>query len=113
MRELVASEATDARAADAVAVFCWQVRKAVGALAATIGGVDTLVFAGGIGEHASVVRARICEGLEHLGVVLDGARNAENAAVISAEGAGCTVRVIPTDEQIVIVRETLRVLGRV
>jgi acetate kinase len=113
MRELVASEGTDTRAADAVAVFCWQVRKAVGALAATIGGIDTLVFAGGIGEHATVVRARICEGLEHLGVALDGARNRANAPVISAEGAGCTVRVIPTDEQIVIVRETLRVLGRV
>jgi acetate kinase len=110
MRQLVASEAVDARAADAVALFCWQVRKAVGAMAATIGGIDTLVFAGGIGEHAAVVRARVCEGLEHLGISLDAGRNGDNAPVISADGAACTVRVIPTDEQIVIVRETLRVL---
>jgi acetate kinase len=110
MRQLVASEAADARAADAVALFCWQVRKAVGAMAATIGGIDTLVFAGGIGEHATVVRARVCKGLEHLGISLDAGRNEANAPVISADDAACTVRVIPTDEQIVIVRETLRVL---
>jgi acetate kinase len=109
MRQLLASEATDPRAADAVAVFCWQVRKAVGAMAATIGGIDTLVFAGGIGERSPVVRARICEGLGHLGVSLENGRNAANAAVVSAEG-GASVRVIPTDEQIVIVRETLRLL---
>jgi acetate kinase len=110
MRVLLASEAADPRAADAVALFCWQVRKAVGALATTIGGVDTLVFAGGIGENAPVVRARVCAGLEHLGIALDADRNAVSAPVISRDAGACTVRVIRTDEQIVIARETLRIL---
>jgi len=108
MRTLLAHEATDPRAADAVAVFCHQTRKAVGAMAASIGGCDTLVFSGGIGEHSSVVRARVCEGLEHLGVHLDPTNNAAGAPLISSGGAA--VRVIPTDEESVVSRETLAVL---
>ena len=76
-------EAGDMRAAEAVALFCYQAKKWIGSFAAALGGLDTLVFAGGIGENAPVVRARICEGLSFLGVELDEARNAETAAVIS------------------------------
>jgi acetate kinase len=108
MRDLLAREAVDPRAADAVALFCWHVRKAAGAMAATIGGVDTLVFAGGIGEHSPVVRERICAGLEHLGVELDSERNTAGAPVISLPSRPCCVRVIPTDEESVIARDTLR-----
>jgi acetate kinase len=110
MRDLLAREAGDARAADAVALFCWQVRKAVGALATTIGGLDTLVFSGGIGEHAPAVRARVAAGLEHLGVLLDPARNDANAPVVSTDASACVVRVIPTDEEAMIARHTLRVI---
>ncbi len=108
MRDLLAREAVDPRAADAVALFCWHVRKAVGAMAATIGGVDTLVFAGGIGEHSPVARERICAGLEHLGIELDSERNMAGAPVISPPSRPCCVRVIPTDEESVIARDTLR-----
>jgi acetate kinase len=110
MRDLLAREANDERAAAAVGVFCYRTRQAVGALAATLGGLETLVFSGGIGERAAPVRARIAEGLGHLGVHVDGARNDRHQAVISFEGSPCTVRVIPTDEQAVIARETRQVV---
>ncbi|WP_223650585.1 acetate/propionate family kinase [Hymenobacter psoromatis] len=99
MRDLLAAQATDARAADAVALFCYQARKWVGAYAAVLGGLDTLVFAGGVGEHAAEVRARICAGLGLLGVELDAALNATHAAVISSVASRVTVRIIPTDEE--------------
>jgi acetate kinase len=102
MRDLLAREATDPRAAEAVALFCYQARKWIGAYAAALAGLDTLVFSGGIGEHAAVVRTRICSGLEFLGVSLDQARNAAHAAVISADRSAVTVRVIATDEERVI-----------
>ncbi len=112
MRDLLASRATDARAADAVAVFCHQVRKAIGALAATLGGVDTLVFAGGIGENAPAVRAEVVRGLGHLGMRLDEGRNDAGDGVISADDASpCTVRVIRTDEESIIAREAMRLAG--
>ena len=110
VRDLLALEASDARAADALALFCHRTRQAIGALAATIGGLDTLVLSGGIGENAAPVRARLARGLEHLGVHVDGARNEKSAPVISTDASACTVRVLRTDEQSVIVRETLRVL---
>jgi acetate kinase len=91
-------------------LFCYAVTKAIGALAAVLGGVDTLVFAGGIGENAAPVRARVAHGLAHLGIRLDDARNAANAAVVSTDASGCTVRVIRTDEEAIIARETLRLL---
>ena len=110
MRDLLAREASDAAAADAVAVFCHAVRKAVGAMAATLDGLDTLVFAGGVGENATAVRERVCRGLSHLGVTLDPARNAASADVISTDAGACTVRVVHTDEEAVIARETAAVL---
>jgi acetate kinase len=110
MRDLLRREAADARAADAIAIFCHSIRKAIGALAAVLGGVDTLVFAGGIGEHAAPVRARIADGLGHLGIALDETRNAASAPVISAVDSACTVHIIPTDEESMIARETLAVL---
>jgi acetate kinase len=98
MRELLAQEATDPRARLAVDVFCYQVRKWIGAFSAALGGLDTIVFTGGIGEHAPAVRARICDGLAFLGVRLDLSQNADSAPVISATASRVCVRVIPTDE---------------
>ena len=110
VRDLLAREATDPRAADALALFCHRARQAIGALAATIGGLDTLVLSGGIGENSAPVRARILRGLEHLGVHLDDQRNGAGAPVISTDGSACTVRVLHTNEEAIIVRETLRAL---
>jgi acetate kinase len=110
MRDLLARAVSDRACADAVAFYCYSVRKAIGALAATIDGLETLVFAAGIGENAPVVRSRICAGLSHLGVALDDARNAANEPVISADGSRCTVRVVHTNEELVIARETFRLV---
>lgn len=111
MRELLANEAQDGRAAEAVALFCYQAKKWIGSFAAVLGGLDTLVFAGGIGENAPPVRARICDGLGFLGVEIDGARNAANAAVISNAVSRVTVRVIRTDEALMIARSVHRLTG--
>ena len=102
MADLLAREAEDVRAAEAVAIFCYQVRKWIGAFAAALGGLDTLVFAGGVGENAPVIRARICENLGFLGVDLDEARNAVTAPIISTDAGHVRVRVIHTDEEVVI-----------
>ncbi|MGD1029521.1 MAG: acetate/propionate family kinase [Opitutaceae bacterium] len=110
MRDLLAREKGDVRAAEAVALFCYEVKKRVGAYAAALGGVDTLVFSAGIGENCPAVRARVCDGLGFLGIELDEARNAANAAVISAEGGRVDVRVIRTDEELMIVRSVARIL---
>jgi acetate kinase len=110
MRDLLEHASQDARAAEAIAVFCYQIRKFIGAYAAALGGLDTLVFAGGIGEHASPVRAQICQGLEFLGVQLDPARNASHEAVISAAASKATVRIIPTDEEQMMARLVCRTL---
>jgi acetate kinase len=111
MRDLLAREAQDARAADAVALFCYQVTKWIGAFAAALGGLDTLVFAGGIGESAPVVRARICERLAFLGVELDAHQNAAGAAVISMRNAPVAVRVMHTDEERMIAQTVCQVTG--
>ena len=111
MRDLLAQEAHDIRAAEAVALFCYQAKKWIGAFAAALGGVDTLVFAGGIGENAPLVRARICDGLGFLGIALSDSRNAETAALISSDASRVTVRVIRTDEDLMIARSVCRVLG--
>ena len=108
VRDLLAREATDPRAAEALALFCYQTKKWIGAFAAAMGGVDTLVFAGGIGEHAPPIRARICDGMQFLGIKLNAARNAKNAPLISA--GGVDVRVIATDEQLMIARTVARML---
>ena len=110
MRDLLALEADDVRAAEAVAVFCYQAKKCLGAYAAALGGLDTLVFSGGIGERAATVRERICHGMSFLGIEIDATRNAEHAAVISTAGSRVTVRVIPTDEELMIARSVSRVL---
>ena len=109
MHDLLERQATDARAAEAVEMFCYQARKWVGSLAAALGGIDALIFSGGIGEHAPEVRARICEGLGFLGVQLDAPANAANAPVISAADATVHVRVIPTDEESMIARTVFRI----
>jgi acetate kinase len=110
MRDLLAHEAQDIRAAEAVALFCYQAKKWIGAFAAALGGVDTLVFAGGIGENAPLIRARICDGLGFLGIELNEARNAETAEVISTDASRVTVRVIRTDEDLMIARSVSRIL---
>ena len=111
VRDLLACEAADVRAAEAVALFCYQAKKWVGAFAAALGGLDTLVFAGGIGENNPSIRARICEGLGFLGIELNEARNRENAPVISAQNGRVAVRIIRTDEELMIARSVSRVLG--
>jgi acetate kinase len=111
MRDLLDHETQDVRAAEAVALFCYQAKKWIGSFAAALGGLDTLVFAGGIGENAAIVRARICEGLGFLGIELNESRNAESAGVISKDASRATVRVIRTDEELMIAHSVCRVLG--
>lgn len=108
MRDLLASP--DPRAAEAVDLFCRQTLKHAGAMAAVLGGLDTLVFTGGIGESAAPIRARICEGLGFLGVRLDVARNAANAPRISADEAPVDVRLLPAGEERVIARHVFALL---
>jgi acetate kinase len=111
MRDLLAREMQDLRASEAVALFCYQARKWIGAFAAALGGLDTLVFAGGIGENAPPVRQRICDGLGFLGVELDLQRNAQNAPLISPDAGRVKVRVIRTDEELMIATSAARVLN--
>jgi acetate kinase len=108
MEDLLAREATDPQAAEAVALFCYQARKFLGALVAALEGLDTLVFTAGIGEHAPVIRARICDGLGYLGLEVDTARNANHESIISTDPSRVVVRVIPTDEDLIIARHTHR-----
>jgi len=110
MRVLLARESRDPRAAAAVELFCYQARKWIGAYAAVLGGLDTVVFAGGIGENAPAVRERICAGLSFLGIRLDARRNARNAPLISSAGSRVWVRVIRTDEELMIARSVRRKL---
>jgi acetate kinase len=111
MRDLLDRETQDVRAAEAIALFCYQVKKWIGAFAAALGGVDTLVFTGGIGENAPPVRARICDGLGFLGIELEEKQNAANAGVISAAASRVAVRVIRTDEELMIAKIVCQVLG--
>ena len=110
MRTLLEREADDERAAEAVAMFCYQVKKWIGAFAAALGGVDTLVFAGGIGESSPVIRERICDGLGFLGVELHQECNAKSETLISTDTARVSVRVLRTDEEIIIARSVTHVL---
>lgn len=109
MQRLLELRASDARAALAIDVFCYQARKSVGALAAALGGIETLVFTGGIGEHAPAIRSEICRGLDHLGIGLDEVRNAAGAPVIST--GHCEVHVIRTDEERMIARHVGHVVA--
>jgi acetate kinase len=111
VRDLLARETHDIRAAEAVALFCYQVKKWIGSFAAALGGLDTLVFSGGIGENAPLIRWRICDGLGFLGIKLDQRRNARNAILISPDAARVDVRVIRTDEELMIARSVTRLLN--
>jgi acetate kinase len=110
MRTLLEQRDSDSRAAQAVDMFCYQLRKSIGALTAVLGRLDTLVFTGGIGEHAAPVRWDICRGLTHLGVRLDPQLNNRHAGIISTPESRCTVRVVPTNEDLMIVRHTRKLL---
>ena len=111
LRDLLAREHDDVRAAEAVALFCYQAKKWIGSFAAALGGLDTLVFAGGIGENAALIRERICDGLVFFDIELDQKRNAKNASLISTDSSRVAVRVIRTDEEIMIARSVVRLLG--
>ncbi|HDL16787.1 MAG TPA: acetate/propionate family kinase [Rhizobiales bacterium] len=111
MKELLAQSDMVAAAAEAVDFFCYQARKHLAALTASLGGLDRLVFTGGIGANASEIRTGICEGLGYLGIVLDGTRNAAGKQTISGSGSEVVVEAFPTDEEQVIARGVLHFLG--
>jgi acetate kinase len=111
MKTLLETRENDPRAAEAVEMFCTSVRKHIGAFAALLGGLDALVFTGAIGERAAPVRWEICRDLGHLGIELDASRNDGNAEVLSVPSAACTVRVVPTNEELMIARQTAGAIG--
>jgi len=111
MQDLLGKEASDPRAAEAIALFCYTAKKYLGALVAALGGLDALVFTGGIGEHAAPVRERVCADLGFLGIDVDPARNRSNAPVISRDGAPVVVRVVHTNEDLMIARHTYRLIS--
>jgi acetate kinase len=112
LRDLLSRQDKDVRAAEAVELFCYRAKTGLGALAAALGGLDTLVFAGGIGENSPEVRRRICDGLEFLGIAVDERRNAANASLISPDDGRVAVRVIPTDEESLIARDAAGFIPR-
>jgi acetate kinase len=111
MQVLLSHEAQDVRAAEAVELFCYQAKKWIGAYSAALGGLDTLVFSGGIGEHSAVVRSRICSGLGFLGIDIDESRNGAHRDIISVEGGRTVVCVIPTNEELMIAQSVKQLLG--
>jgi acetate kinase len=113
MHELLKLEGKDVRAGDAIALFCYQVKKWIGGFAAALGGLDTLVFAGGIGENAPAIRTRICAGLDFLGIELNQTANTQNALLISPDDARVKVRIIHTDEEREIAKSVARILNLV
>ena len=110
VRDLLEREQRDPHAAEALDLYCYQAKKCIGAYAAALGGLDTLVFAGGVGENAPGIRERICAGLGFLGLVLDPGRNAASAGLVSAATARVRVRVVRTDEELMIARSVTRLL---
>ena len=102
MQELLKLKASDSRAKEAIEMFCYQSKKYIGAYAATLGGLNRLVFSGGIGENAPQIRERICHGLDFLGIELDKKRNTKNKAIISSDNSAVTVHVIKTNEELMI-----------
>ncbi len=111
MQVLLSMEPQSLKAREAVAMFCYRAKMYLGSYAAVMGGVDTLVFSGGIGEHAAVIRSRICDGLGFLGIAVDECRNRLSSPVISPDGCAVTVRVIATNEELMIVRHTMDILA--
>jgi acetate kinase len=112
MRDLLAREATDSRASDAITLFCYAISKSIGALMAALGGLDTLIFTAGIGEHAAPVRERVCAGLRCFGIDLDAARNDAHAPIISRDGSAVVTRVMKTDEDLMLARHARLILSR-
>ena len=115
LRDLLAHERDDASAAIAVEMFCDRIKKYVGAYLAALGGAQAVVFTGAIGERSAEVRARVCQGLDGFGLILDPRANADAAASerrISAPGSRPEVYVIPTDEEGQIARDTAQALSR-
>ncbi|HKW75643.1 MAG TPA: acetate/propionate family kinase [Terriglobales bacterium] len=110
MKVLLQERAANPNAALAIEMFCYQIRKWIGAYAAALNGLDTLVFTGGIGEHSSEIRAEICSGLECLGLAIDPVKNSSSAAIISSAKSRCTIRVIRTDEDLMVARHTVQQL---
>jgi acetate kinase len=106
MQTLLERRAADEPAAEAVALFVYQAKKHIGALFATLGGLDTFVFTGGIGENSATIRSEIAAGLAHLGMELDPVRNAAGTGIVSADGARVVVRVIPARENLMMARHT-------
>jgi len=111
MRELILLQETDSRAAEAIELFCYQAKKWIGSFTAVLGGLDTLVFSGGIGEHSPEVRGQICDGLAFLGIELDEIKNIKNEAIISTDVSKVSVRVIQTNEELMIARLVCQLLG--
>jgi acetate kinase len=111
MRDLLTKESTDPRAAEAIDFFCYSAKKYLGAYVAALGGLDILVFTGGIGEHAAAIRERICSELEPLGIKLDAAWNRADAPMISGRDSRVNVRVIKTDESLMIARHTVELIA--
>lgn len=111
VRDLLACEKHDERAAEAIALFCYHAKRWIGAFASALGGLETLVFSGGIGENSPAIRGRICEGLGFLGIELDDARNTAGEPIISREGKRVTVRIILTDEELQIAKSVRKILA--
>jgi acetate kinase len=111
MRDLLAIEKQDERAAEAIALFCYQIKKWIGGFAAVLGGLDTVIFAGGIGDKSPLIRTRICEGLGFLGLDMEEKKNSANESVISSKTSKVTVRVMQTDEELMIASQVCRILG--
>jgi acetate kinase len=111
MRELLKTQGADRRAAEAVELFCYQTKKWIGSFAAALNGIDTLVFSGGIGENSPEVRERICDGLQFLGIELDKQKNLNNKPIISADISTVSVRVIPTNEELMIAKSVCHILN--
>ena len=110
MQVLLEKRNADPHAREAVQLFCYLVRKQIGALTTVLGGLDTLVFTGGIGEHSAPIRSEICHGLDYLGIRLEPNSNHANSDVISAHGSDCSVRVVTTNEELMIARHTYRTI---
>jgi acetate kinase len=112
MQDLLAQEEANSNAADAIALFCYRAKKYLAAYAAVLGGLDIVVFTAGIGEHAPMIRERICTGLEFLGIQIDPDRNRLNASVISSDDSRVKVRVVKTNENLMLARHAARLLNQ-
>ena len=108
MQDLLKKESTDIKAKEAVDLFCYQVKKWIGSFTAVLGGLDAMVFTGGIGENAAIIRSRICAGLQFMGIEIDETRNEKNETVITVNGGNVPVYVIPTNEELMIAKTTIK-----